>query len=113
MDRDKSIQVHICTLAPYHAIFAAITTLRNEPTGFGKYSACFVVPRGYELQCARIYLLAVAEWSRRTYPAPLGSGGVGSIPTNSDAQNVPSFRRRRVEMKLSPFVGSGDRFGRT
>jgi hypothetical protein len=35
----------------------------------------------------------VAEWSRRTYPAPLGAGGVGSIPANSDAQNVPSFRR--------------------
>ncbi len=46
----------------------------------------------------------VAEWSRRTYPAPLGAGGVGSIPANSDAQqNVPSFRRWRFEMKLSPF----------
>jgi hypothetical protein len=29
-------------------------------------------------------------------------GGVGSIPANSDAQNVPSFRRWRFEMKLSP-----------
>jgi hypothetical protein len=28
---------------------------------------------------------------------------VGSIPANSDAQNVPSFRRWRFEMKLSPF----------
>jgi hypothetical protein len=45
----------------------------------------------------------VAEWSRRTYPAPLGAGGVGSIPSNSDAQNVPSFRRWRFEMKLGPF----------
>jgi hypothetical protein len=27
---------------------------------------------------------------------------VGSIPANSDAQNVPSFRRWRFEMKLSP-----------
>ncbi len=45
----------------------------------------------------------VAEWSRRTYPAPLGAGGVGSIPANPDAQNVPSFRRWRFEMKLSPF----------
>jgi hypothetical protein len=34
--------------------------------------------------------------------APLGAGGVGSIPSNSDAQNVPSFRRWRFEMKLSP-----------
>ena len=48
----------------------------------------------------------VAEWSRRTYPAPLGAGGVGSIPANSDAQNVPSFRRWRFEMKLSPFYGA-------
>ncbi len=32
-----------------------------------------------------------------------GASGVGSIPTNSDAQNVPSFRRRRLEMMLSPF----------
>jgi hypothetical protein len=31
-----------------------------------------------------------------------GAGGVGSIPANSDAQNVPSFRRWRFEMKLSP-----------
>ncbi len=38
-----------------------------------------------------------------TYPAPLGAGDVGSIPTNSDAQNVPSFRRCGFEMKLSPF----------
>jgi hypothetical protein len=42
-------------------------------------------------------------WSGRTYPAPLGVGGVGSIPANSDAQNVPAFRRWRFEMKLSPF----------
>jgi hypothetical protein len=28
---------------------------------------------------------------------------VGSIPANPDAQNVPSFRRWRFEMKLSPF----------
>ena len=45
----------------------------------------------------------VAKWSWRTYPAPLGADGVGSIPANPDAQNVPSFRRRRFEMKLSPF----------
>jgi hypothetical protein len=45
----------------------------------------------------------VAEWSRLTYPAPLGAGGVGSIPANPDALNVPSFRRWRFEMKLSTF----------
>jgi hypothetical protein len=44
----------------------------------------------------------VADWSRRTYPAPLGAAGVGSIPADPDAQNVPSFRRWRFEMKLSP-----------
>ena len=49
----------------------------------------------------------VAEWSWRTYPAPLGAGGVGSIPANPDALNVPSFRRRRFEMKLSPFFFAG------
>ena len=36
-----------------------------------------------------------------TYPAPLGAGGVRSIPANSNAQNVPSFRRWRFEMKSS------------
>ncbi len=45
----------------------------------------------------------MAEWSRWTYPALSGAGGVGSIPANSDAQNVHSFRRWRFEMKLSPF----------
>jgi hypothetical protein len=46
---------------------------------------------------------ALAERLRRAYPAPLGRAGVGSIPANPDAQNVPSFRRWRFEMKLSPF----------
>jgi hypothetical protein len=32
---------------------------------------------------------------------------MGSIPANPDAQNVPSFRRWRFEMKLSPFFESG------
>ncbi len=45
---------------------------------------------------------AVAERLRRAYPALLEWDGVGSIPANSDAQNVPSFRRWRIEMKLSP-----------
>jgi hypothetical protein len=52
----------------------------------------------------------VADWSRRTYPAPLGAGGVGSIPANSDAQKVPSFSRWRFEMKLSPFAWTGTRY---
>jgi hypothetical protein len=39
-------------------------------------------------------------------PCSSGAGGVGSIPANSDAQNVPSFRRWRFEMKLSPFCFS-------
>jgi hypothetical protein len=45
----------------------------------------------------------VAERLRRAYPALLKRVGVGSIPANSDALNVPSFRRGRLEMKLSPF----------
>jgi hypothetical protein len=36
----------------------------------------------------------------------LGAGGVGSISANSDAQDVPSFRRWRFVMKLSPFQSS-------
>jgi hypothetical protein len=35
-------------------------------------------------------------------PCSFGASGVSSIPANSDAQNVPSFRRRQFEMKLSP-----------
>jgi hypothetical protein len=46
---------------------------------------------------------AVAERLMRAYPAPPERAGVGSIPANPDAQNVPSFRRWRFEMKLSPF----------
>ncbi len=44
----------------------------------------------------------VAERLRRAYPALPEQAGVGSIPANSDAQNVPSFRRWRFEVKLSP-----------
>ncbi len=44
----------------------------------------------------------VAERLRRAYPALPEWDGVGSIPANSNAQNVPSFRRWRFEMKLSP-----------
>ncbi len=51
-------------------------------------------------------MLAVAERLRRTYPAPLGRAGVGSIPAIPDALNVPSFRRWRFEMKLSPLFFS-------
>ncbi len=44
----------------------------------------------------------VAERLRRAYTAPPERAGVGSIPANPNAQNVPSFRRWRFEMKLSP-----------
>ena len=57
-----------------------------------------------EVRCKVFFEVeTVAEWSWRVYPAPLGADGVGSIPANPDALNVPSFRRRRFEMKLSPF----------
>ncbi len=46
----------------------------------------------------------VAELSRRAYPALLERSCVGSIPANSDAQHVSSFRRWRFEVKLSLFV---------
>ena len=51
----------------------------------------------------KLLMSAVAERLRRAYPALLERAGVGSIPANSDAQNVPSFRLWRFEMKLSPF----------
>jgi hypothetical protein len=44
-----------------------------------------------------VLISRVGKWL--AYPAPLGAGGVGSIPAN-----VPSFRRWQFEMKLSPFV---------
>jgi hypothetical protein len=50
-------------------------------------------------------LWGVAERLRRAYPALPERAGVGSIPANPDAQNVPSFRRWRFGMKLSPFLG--------
>jgi hypothetical protein len=42
----------------------------------------------------------------RAFPALPERACVGSIPTTSisDAQNVPSFRRWRFEMKLSPLT---------
>ncbi len=48
--------------------------------------------------------VAVAERSRQAYRTLLEWACVGSIPANSDAQNLPSFRRWRFEMKLSPFT---------
>ncbi len=42
------------------------------------------------------------SWRKAHIPCSSGAGGVGSIPANPDAQNVPSFRRWRFEMKLSP-----------
>ncbi len=48
----------------------------------------------------------VAERVRRAYPALLERAGVGSIPASSNAQNVPSFRRWRFEIKLSLFTKS-------
>jgi hypothetical protein len=39
----------------------------------------------------------------RAYPALPERAGVGSVPANSDSQNVPTFRRWRFDMKLSHF----------
>jgi hypothetical protein len=47
--------------------------------------------------------VAVAERLRQAYSTLLEWAGVGSTPANSDAQDVPSFRRWRFEMKLSHF----------
>jgi hypothetical protein len=51
-----------------------------------------------------INLPPVAERLRWAYPALPERAGVGLIPANSDALNVPSLRRWRFEMKLSPFL---------
>jgi hypothetical protein len=41
----------------------------------------------------------VAGWLFRAgIPCSAGAGGVGSIPANSDALNVPSFSRWRFEV---------------
>jgi hypothetical protein len=42
----------------------------------------------------------VAEWSRRTYPAPLGAGGVGSIPRQLRRTKHAFFPPLAIEMKL-------------
>ena len=46
----------------------------------------------------------VAELVRADIPCSPEAGCVGSIPANSDAQNVPSFRHWRFEMKLTTFL---------
>ena len=43
------------------------------------------------------------DWSSSTAGLLMECSMVKAIPAKSDAQNVPSFRRRRFEMKLSPF----------
>ena len=43
----------------------------------------------------------MAELVKADIPCSSGAGGVGSIPANSYAQNVPSFRSWRFEMKRS------------
>ncbi len=48
------------------------------------------------------YYGPIAWLAKAGIPCSSGANGVGSIPANSDAQYVPSFRRWRFEMKLSP-----------
>jgi hypothetical protein len=49
-----------------------------------------------------IVCLLLAYLVKVGIPCSSGAGGVGSIPANSNALSVPSFRRWRFEMKLSP-----------
>ena len=44
-----------------------------------------------------ILMSPVAELIKADIPCSSGAGSVGSIPANSDAQNVPSFRRWRLK----------------
>ncbi len=61
-------------------------------------------PNMFDSNSILYYMPPVAERLRRAYPALPERASVGSIPANSDAQNVPSFRRWRLERKLSPFI---------
>jgi hypothetical protein len=51
------------------------------------------ISSAYEATCNGLYTL----YNSAAYPAPL-------VPANPDAQNVPSFRRWRFEMKRSPLI---------
>jgi hypothetical protein len=50
------------------------------------------------------YLIPRSQKIKAGIPCSSGAGRRGSIPAISDAENVPSFRRWRFEMKLSPFA---------
>ncbi len=54
-------------------------------------------------------MFRLAQLAKAGMPCSSGAGGVGSIPANSDAQNVPSFRPWRFEMKLGPFLTTESR----
>jgi hypothetical protein len=63
--------------------------------------------QGYKtkLKAVSVKLFGINYNKRLAYPAPPGLEGVGSILTNSNTQNVPSFGGWRFffEMKLSSF----------
>jgi hypothetical protein len=88
------------TRRPQAGFTAALRVSASTPATF-----CGIAKAGFNSKHGFQNMEVLAEWSRRTYPAPsgLGAGGVGSIPANSDALNVPSFRRWLFGMKLSPF----------
>jgi hypothetical protein len=72
---------------------------QNSLSSFSIISECYFSNNFHQItiQCP-IALLAKAS-----IPCSSGAAGVRSIPANSDAQNVPSFRRWLFKMKLSPY----------
>ncbi len=63
-----------------------------------RYTQVHASTYGYILSHAPL-----AQFAKAGIPCSFGAGGMGSIPANSDARNVPSFRRWRFEMKICPF----------
>jgi hypothetical protein len=74
------------------------------PGELGLYPLCHSVSilTPFKEETLYVPMPPVAERLRQAYPALLERAGVDSILANSDAQNVPCFRRWRFEMKLSP-----------
>jgi hypothetical protein len=74
----------------------------------GAYDTCYEKWCEYH-RCRAIQLIdlkrpPLAYLAKAGMPCSAWAGGVDSIPANSDAQNVPSFRCWWIEMNLSPFI---------
>jgi hypothetical protein len=101
---------------PVHIVISAGMTVGGRGGGrlttCGQVTACGAPPHSAPTSASSppfVTLTTLAlqlRWRKARIPCSSGTGGVGSIPANPDAQNVPSFRRWRFEMKLSPIAAS-------